>query len=109
MTPTDQIVYNKVKAHLLNQKVRCVSEQGNCRYRNAEGQKCAAGSLIPDYLYSPAMENRTWNSAVSQYPDLLTLGNPELIQQLQALHDRQDPKKWAKELEALALKRGLIP
>jgi hypothetical protein len=45
---TKQEIFDKVAAHLLTQRKRCVNQTGDCVYRSDDGLKCAAGCLIPD-------------------------------------------------------------
>jgi hypothetical protein len=50
---------DKVEQHLIQQKARAVNGDGSaCMYRSAGGLMCAAGCLIPDEKYSPALERR---------------------------------------------------
>lgn len=50
---------DKVEQHLIQQKGRSVdSDNSACMYRGADGRMCAAGCLIPDELYHPALERR---------------------------------------------------
>jgi hypothetical protein len=51
-----QRIFNKVANHLLTQLDKCMDSGSNCQYR-ARGKSCAVGCLIPDSLYTPAIEN----------------------------------------------------
>jgi hypothetical protein len=54
LTPKD--IYEKITTHLLTQRAVSEDENGSCRLRSAQGQKCAIGSLVSDELYKPAFE-----------------------------------------------------
>lgn len=50
-----QDIFDRVLAHLSQQKCRASTHQG-CMYRTPDGLKCAVGALIPDDLYDPRMD-----------------------------------------------------
>ena len=52
---TKQEVFDKVATHLLTQNKRSL-EDTSCVYRAKDGSMCAAGCLIPDEEYTPALE-----------------------------------------------------
>lgn len=74
---------------------RSVSERGTCLYRGPEGRKCAAGHLIPDDLYDPAME--TWAAARQEVRCALPTvsDGPGFVRDMQVAHDH--PEKTLKE------------
>ena len=93
---TDQQVVDTVGAHLVKQGVRSVDARGDCVYRDAYGNECAIGCLIPDELYDPEMENiaiERFNKEISPFHginDYLGLHSPSrvlLLSKLQSLHD----------------------
>lgn len=68
---TLQQIFDKVLAHLRKQAVRSsetlASGGAMCCYRDPQGRMCAAGCLIPDNAYVPAMEARTAGPDLAQY------------------------------------------
>ena len=72
-------------------------KMGNCSYRGDDGNKCFAGLLIPDNVYSEDMENQPmsdvcaeWDS-VSDLFDCDTWGKEndfDFLDGLQQIHDR---------------------
>jgi hypothetical protein len=52
---TDREIFDKVRAHLLNQGVRAMVNDA-CRYRTPQGMACAVGCLIPEEFYDPMIE-----------------------------------------------------
>lgn len=57
---TDREIFDKVRAHLLNQGVKALTPNlpsGRiCRYRTPDGLMCAVGCLIPETFYDPMIE-----------------------------------------------------
>jgi hypothetical protein len=91
---TNQEAFDIAVLHLLNQGQRCFNASGMSRYRGTRG-KNAIGALIPDELYTPAMEGRTIQQILGggspEYPRLREYlgGVPApLLKELQDLHDR---------------------
>lgn len=91
--------------------VKGLSGKVMCRYRTADGLKCAAGHLIPDDVYEASMEG----ARISAYiPRLVEKGveaffgsNRYLVYELQRIHDsaaNQDSplKQWEREMETYA-------
>ncbi len=58
-----QDIYNRVKAALLAQGSRSVSDTG-CVYRSTDGKRCALGHLIDDEHYSPELEGNGCGSMI---------------------------------------------
>lgn len=110
---TRQEIYDKVKAHLLAQKKRSITEDpGSCAYRGVGGLKCAAGALIDDEHYRSDLEGCTCEelSVVAalrrsgvRYTDI------DIVRRLQEIHDFSMPRDWKKELESVAKQEGLNP
>lgn len=46
----------RIRDGLDTQQSRALSDDGFCMYRDARGNKCAIGQIIPDELYTPDME-----------------------------------------------------
>lgn len=65
---TAQEIFDKVSAHLLEQKFAAVGAHGSCRYRGRNGTSCAVGCLIPDEHYIEDMEGYSVNAVIEQCP-----------------------------------------
>lgn len=53
---TTQSYYDELVCRAIDGSFPCHDERRNCRYRTKEGNKCAAGILIPDNKYIGMME-----------------------------------------------------
>jgi len=53
---TRQEAYDRMVAHMRNQKAFSIEATGTCVYRHPCGHKCAVGALIPDEAYDPGFE-----------------------------------------------------
>lgn len=99
---TNQEAFDKIATHLMTQRTRARSNDDvMCAYRNARGQSCAVGCLIPDDVYQPYMEGQRVSSLIHTYPKIreLFLGvDQQLLYTLQVLHDRYEPETWKHEL-----------
>lgn len=87
MTP--QQIFDTVATHLFTQGKQAVNTNGACMYRGENGTKCAIGVLIPDNLYTDAMEGRSAGSLFHvdvDYPQYLEV-NKKLLSSLQNVHD----------------------
>ena len=84
-----------------------------CRYRGAEGRKCAAGYVLPDEMYHPGMEGfgieRERDLIEGEKPNLPTLAirnlghDIDLLVDLQLAHDFADtPNEMRESLLAVA-------
>lgn len=94
---TKQQIFNRAARHLLTQNKRCVDNEGNCQYRYS-GLKCAAGVLIPDHKYCKEMEGASWtfaNAKPSLKKIVQQVGHKRFVVELQLVHDRNTPDKWA--------------
>jgi hypothetical protein len=84
-----QYTFNKVAKHLMGMSEQSMmDDRDSCAYRGRDGSKCAAGALIPDDLYSKAMEY----SPVSHSSDtgrlIAMIGHDvALVRDLQRVHD----------------------
>jgi len=101
---TLQEVFDIVSNHLLTQGKMSVGIDGFCAYRGENGMKCAAGVLIPDDQYKPAMEGIRWVYLVNR--GLIENKFKHEIGELQNIHDIS-PKDDLKECNSL-WKRELI-
>lgn len=82
---TSKELFQRVKDHLLKQKVKSINSQGMCRYLDEKGHKCAIGCLIENY--QPEMEAWPVEKVVSR------IGLNEhavLLFALQWIHDNLD-------------------
>lgn len=116
-----QEIYDKVCAHLAQQKTRSrgVMEDGrmDCAYRMPDGRRCAIGALIPDSMYVPEMDNpsdgesSTVGPLFHRYPEVAAyIGHPELCRALQAAHDfSEDVYHVRRELVGAAQAFDLTP
>jgi hypothetical protein len=106
---TAQEIYDKVKAHLLNQNAKSISEDG-CAYLGDNGLKCAVGCLISDEDYLPDMEGPL-NLLIEMYgylPSIKRLArHAEMLAELQRCHDVCDPYEWPSQLARVAKRHGL--
>lgn len=108
-------IVEAVKKHMLSQMTRCVDTEGHLRWRttNSDGKvlRCAVGCLIPDHLYTPALETvGTVEALFAYFPPGqglaehlgVTPQNRDMIidalVQLQAVHDRLGPSRWESAL-----------
>jgi hypothetical protein len=117
MTP--QAVFDKCARHLLTQRARSSvvvrdpegKERESCRYRGPEGRLCAAGPFIPDYKYTPSLENnlvgvkkvdRALCFSAEEHP-----ASVDLLKSLQLVHDHEPVPRWPRVLRDVARTKGL--
>lgn len=118
---TPQEFFTRVKNHLLLQGKRSTMFAGPgytgymCRYRSTQGTEtlmCAVGCLIKDEHYSTDLEGLLVIEAIvldalaasGIILDPVTL---ELLQDLQRLHDNNNPDAWTDELKVIAKTHNL--
>jgi hypothetical protein len=90
-----QEIFDKVKAHLLEQGCRSVDPPVHgaawCKYRGPRGLKCAIGALIPDEVYDPRMEMKSIGELVwsKQFGEVFKdfRNDLDFLRQLQEVHD----------------------
>jgi hypothetical protein len=115
---TAQEIFDKVTTHLLTQmKQSRNSNSGGCVYRSPDGLMCALGCLIEDSEYTPTMEVAfsslmTSGKCPQSLMDRLGIipeptfnefgGNYYLLNQLQYIHDANQPEDWRDQLNKLA-------
>lgn len=92
---TNQEIFDKVSKHLLEQAMPAFDPITNgCRYRGANGTKCAVGCLIKDEFYSPDLENnrvghpRVTRAVGASLNEVITAETEALLSALQRVHDR---------------------
>jgi len=107
---TNQEAFTTVKTHLLAQMEKSVEkdeyQNDYCVYRSKCGcLKCAIGALIPDNLYDPAMESKSVDDLINDFPGIRKLFHgvkTSLLNDLQVLHDDKSPANWESELRGVA-------
>lgn len=104
---TAQEMFNKVAAHLLSQGKRAIDEHHRCRYRGANGTKCAIGCLITDDRYSPGIEASGAQDIHVREAAGYGIELIGLACDLQKIHDNASPANWRTTLENLATLYGL--
>jgi hypothetical protein len=125
MTP--QEIFDTVAKHLFTQGKPAKQmmpdpdnvdgEDSQCRYRAADGTKCAVGVLLPDELYVESMEGQSlsgliMNAGKQGQPELPSWmeENASLLMDLQSAHDSdfywETTKKMRKRLADIAKDRG---
>jgi hypothetical protein len=101
-----QKAFNKVVKELLRQGRKSMVGK-SCRYRGADGRKCAGGWLIPDHRYSENIEGSCLNYEIARrcisraygpvkHEDMGFIGN------LQIVHDEHSVARWPTEFRAIA-------
>ena len=109
-----QDIFNKMWERAKVQ-TRSVDEEGCCVYRNDDGNCCFVGACIPDSNYSEELENKRAAVLVRDYGlkifgyDLVIADRytqfelGELfLNECQAIHDRESPKRWQDQLRDVA-------
>jgi hypothetical protein len=104
-TMTEQEVFDKVAKHLLTQNAKSKLPSGMCAYRGDHGLMCAAGCLIPDDKYDPAINLKAWHELTSS--NVVSSHCGELIQSLQGVHDDWPVDNWKSRLAVVASKYNL--
>lgn len=107
-----QEIFDKVATHLFAQGEKAISGDGSCVYRGADGAMCAVGCLIPNEVYTPAMEGLKAHALLSEegfipyndsdldrrliIPELATLrSHKALLGDLQDVHDAHEDESYA--------------
>lgn len=98
---THQETFDLIVAHLRKQNEKSLNGD-YCRYKNADGLKCAVGALIPDEKYSISLEER--NALEHPVAELLLeLGHdPALCNRLQIVHDVYLIDDWEEQFREVA-------
>lgn len=103
---SEQEVFDYVVNHLLTQNKQArLADDSDCAYRTEDGLKCAVGCLIPDDLYKPEFERRSYRALIVS--EQFDPTHQELISRLQMLHDDNQPGTWKENLSCLASSLGL--
>ena len=117
MSMSIKAIFAKVSKHLIKQNARSVNEDGDCGYRNHQGQSCAIGCLIPEDRYYPRLEGMDLNRDL-EIRHVLTpvIGvNPKkrqekikLLMALMVVHDDFPVSQWETELATVKAEYLLI-
>lgn len=124
-----QQIYDRVKRHLLKQGVKSIENvsytyddpnedyiEPECRYRTTDKDghvlKCAIGCLIPLRNYDPAFEGDNARGITERgdvFPPSLgiTWEDTDFLNDLQLLHDGNDPAEWPDALERFSRRYNL--
>jgi hypothetical protein len=114
---TDQEIFDTVVTGLRKQKCKSVGQASDapeviqCKYRSPEGYKCAAGQLIPDDKYNPALEGQTVLQLEQFFVQVVGLESPNQIaflSILQSVHDKCEPCDWEINFTEVAKIHNLI-
>lgn len=117
---TKQEIYDKVCAHLAQQKTRSMKD-GACAYRGDDGKMCAVGCLIPARMYRKRMEKDEdgmpgcpVNQLFRLFPAVESLLGSEHIDLLTELQDNHDFKPSPTDpiqprLVRIAKRNGITP
>jgi hypothetical protein len=99
---TAQQVFDQVATHLLTQKrkSKLKSDPLECAYRGKGSLKCAAGCLISDEEYNPAMEGNGWCRLIRE--KIAPSKHEQLIYSLQIIHDTHPVNEWETKLKWIA-------
>lgn len=103
---TKQEVFDTVKAHLLAQGDQAM-DNGECVYWDRDhDMKCAVGCLIPEKVYREGIEGfgvREIQDFLKDYCNIDTeeTGMLDLLEQLQSMHDRDEPNTWSENLKEI--------
>lgn len=105
-----QEIFTKVKDHLLaqNAKALATSDGFTCAYRGHNNLKCAAGVLIKDEHYHPAMEDkfadhpRVAQGLIASGVNMNDQNVSSLVRGLQTIHDTHPVTDWGAELVFVA-------
>lgn len=129
---TEQEIFDTVVAHARKQGHKSLDDTGeHCTYRHGQ-DKCFAGALIPDNVYSTGMEQIPVGALLGAYTvadvsqrsmentdgtltdqnlqDLRGLGLREhlsLVEKLQKIHDELLPRRWEEEFKYVAKTHSL--
>lgn len=104
---TKQQTFDIVSRHLIRQNAKSRDGKGDCLYRDSNGNRCAAGCLIPDDRYSANLDGNTVYASKIEYL-FVDLGHDiDILKDLQEIHDSYDVEKWREELRLCAISHNL--
>ncbi len=109
---TNQDLFNTVYRHLLTQGqkafITLTHGSESCKYRTADGRKCAIGCLIPDNRYSPTLEGKRAYAEIVREAAGITHDQLDLASALQDVHDYHEPVEWKEQLAQVARRYNLL-
>jgi hypothetical protein len=106
---TMQKLFNRIVRHLLKQNAQAMLH-GSCMYRAPDGKRCAVGGVLPNRLYKPNMERKSYDFLVQSFPEVgehFGVENKDLLSACQRVHDDNLPCYWLDKLAAVAVQFGL--
>lgn len=104
-----QQIFDTVAAHLLQQNAKSVDFEGQCKYLNHDGLKCAVGCLIKHY--EAGLEGYPCCPAILATCEL-DPSNREMLRflrRLQLVHDKNLVEDWPELLKEVAKEYNLCP
>ena len=115
---TEQEIYDTIIIHLRKQGHKSLLDKPvvmfgrrlavTCAYRGKDGDKCAAGILIPDLDYTSKMEGIAWRDIVRWLSNASEVReHASLIVDLQQIHDNYEIEGWEEAFKNLATVRQL--
>ena len=88
---TKQQTFNKIISGLVKQGRAAYDPDKGCQYLTADGDKCAAGQLIPKGKYKSSMEGKNLYSNDIRRLFKSFGHNTELVMECQVAHDNVEP------------------
>lgn len=105
-----QEIFNKVVTHLRAQNCKSYLNYKGCRYRGPNGTMCAVGCLIPNDIYSTAMEGGIISHIIGHFDFPLWMRDEEtlgFLMELQNIHDNFAVENWESQFQSIATNHGL--
>lgn len=104
----NQEAFNRVVTHLRRQGRKSGDPStGFCKYRSAEGLRCAAGVLLTDEFYEPRLEGFDVVHLSDVFGRALPHVDIRLIRALQIVHDGAPVHVWERGFNDVAQRWGL--
>jgi hypothetical protein len=112
MSMSLKAIFAKVSKHLIKQNAKSRDSDGDCVYRDPQGQSCAIGCLIPEERYEESFEGELLRDNKDvQHVLKHAIGvnskkraaKIELLMSLMAVHDEFEPDEWETELAAVEM------
>ena len=112
---TNQEIFDKSVGGLLAQNATAVDAHGSCVLKTQGGLRCAVGQLIDESVYVPNMEYTDIPELFTTYAsEMIEMGLDSgnegvvmLLEDLQAIHDRNPVTEWPQLYSILASQFGL--
>ena len=103
-----QEIFDTVTRHLLRQRRKSQAYDGTCLYRGPAGTKCAVGCLLTDEEASRCVEGQSPDGLLvdGTLPSRLRR-HVGFLEELQPLHDDNEPSEWRELLCQLGRSYGL--